>query len=301
MASEATNIDDLLTQGTSSLTPPTPESKSDLSEGIESPYHDSQQEESHDDYDKESASTSESEESQEDNHTKESKKEQDEYGNEKPKARTYTEEEVNERINKAVRDRLARGNQQNQSINQQAQEQSKDFEYNPESSESWESQLEKFVEKTISKLSHKQSQQVQREKEVAQQAEFEEKFSRGMSKFSDFREVVSSQPVTDAMTYALRGLNDPAAFIYAASKRFPQELERISKIADPIAQVMEMGGLEKSMRKSTQSTSAPKPISKSKEDGLMPTTQKKKEPTIEDLIAASDAKRRAQLQQKRGR
>ena len=297
MSAEATNIDDLLTQGNSSLTPPTPESKTESVEIDnyygEEPVEEESAEEEH------QADVDDSKDEYSDK--KSAKEEQDEYGNSKPKSRTYTEEEVNDRINKAVRDRLARGNQQNQGINQQAQEQSKDFEYNPESSESWELQLEKFVEKTISKLSHKQSQQVQREKEVAQQAEFEEKFSRGMSKFSDFREVVSSQPVTDAMTYALRGLNDPASFIYAASKRFPQELERISKLSDPIAQIMEMGGLEKSMRKSTQSTSAPKPISRSKEDGLMPTTQKKKEPTIEDLIASSEAKRRAMLQQKRSR
>jgi hypothetical protein len=103
------------------------------------------------------------------------------------------------------------------------------------------------------------------------------------------------------MTYALRGLSDPAAFIYAASKRHPQELARISQIADPAAQIMEMGRLEERMRKAPVGTKAPKPISKTRDEGGLPAQAKKKEQTIEDLIAHSDAKRRAQLQQKRGR
>jgi hypothetical protein len=228
--------------------------------------------------------------------------EYDDYGNTKSPSKTYTEEEVNERINKAVRERLARGNNQNQQqpTQQQVAQQAEGFDYNPDSEESWESQLEKFVEKTVSKIGQKQAQQQQQAKDQAHQAEFEDKFTRGMSRFSDFREVVASQPVTDPMTYALRGLTDPAAFIYAASKRHPTELARISQIADPAVQIMEMGRLEERMRKTAPGTKAPKPISKSRDDASMPVSQKKKEPSIEDLIAASDAKKKAQFNQKRG-
>jgi len=76
------------------------------------------------------------------------------------------------------------------------------------------------------------------------------------------------------MTYALRGLPDPAAFIYAASKRHPQELARISQIGDPAAQIMEMGRLEERMRKSAPSTKAPRPVSKSRDDASMPVSSR---------------------------
>ena len=76
----------------------------------------------------------------------------DDYGNTKTPPRTYTEEEVNERINKAVRERLSRGDNTNQQpTQQQVVQQAQGFEYNPDSEESWEGQLEKFVRRTVSK------------------------------------------------------------------------------------------------------------------------------------------------------
>jgi len=302
MATEFGNIDDMLMGGTSSLTPPTPESKpeEELQQGPDDIYQESEPQESHDDHTSEPDEESDPEESPEDDHKKEP--DYDDYGNAKTPSKTYTEDEVNERINKAIRERLARGNNQNQQpTQQQVAQQAQGFEYNPDSEESWEGQLEKFVEKTVSKIGQKQAQQQQQARDEAHQAEFEDKFTRGMGRFSDFREVVGSQPVTDPMTYALRGLSDPAAFIYAASKRHPQELARISQIQDPAAQIMEMGRLEERMKKSAPGTKAPKPISKTREDGSMPVKSKKTEPSIEDLIAKSDAKRKAQLNQKRGR
>lgn len=300
MATEFGSIDDMLMGGDSSLTPPTPESKQD-DLPPETPENLYDEEES---YNNDTESHEEEEQEQEEpeqEQESEKKLELDEYGNEKAAPRTYTEEEVNERINKAIRDRLARGNVQNQQPTQQQVDQAKGFEYDPESEGNWETQLEKFVEKTFSKMTQKQEQQKQQARDEQQQAEFEDKFSRGMSRFSDFREVVSAQPVTDPMTYALRGLSDPAAFIYAASKRHPQELARISQIPDPAAQIMEMGRLEERMKKAPVGTKAPKPISRSRDDGGMPSKSKSTEPTIEDLIAKSDAKRKAQLNQKRGR
>lgn len=306
MATEVSNIDDLLMGGNSPSIPATPESRyeeqetPDTSYGdIESPEaqdHDSQEE----DHTEEPQDTRSLKDDSEEEHTKEP--EYDDYGNNKTPAKTYTEDEVNERINKAVRERLARLDNKNQQPTQpQVTQQAQDFEYNPDSEESWEGQLEKFVERTVSKISQKQIQQQQQAKDEAHQADFEDKFSRGMGRFSDFREVVGSQPVTDPMTYALRGLSDPAAFIYAASKRHPQELSRISQIGDPAAQIMEMGRLEERMRKSSPGTKAPKPISKSREDSSLPVKGKKTEPSIEDLIANADSKRKQQLNQKRGR
>jgi hypothetical protein len=300
MATEVSNIDDLLIGGNSPSIPTTPESRYEEQEetldtaygDIESPPEDARELES---------PKEESEDSENDD-SKEIEQDYDDYGNTKTPPKTYTEEEVNERINKAVRERLARGDNKNQQpTQQQMAQQAQGFEYNPESDESWEGQLEKFVERTFSKISKKQEQQQQQARDEQVQAEFEDKFSRGMNRFSDFRDVVGSQPVTDPMTYALRGLPDPAAFIYAASKRHPQELSRISQIQDPAAQIMEMGRLEERMRKAAPSSKAPKPISKSRDDAGLPIKGKKNEPTIEDLIARSDAKRKQQLNQKRGR
>lgn len=300
MATEVSNIDDLLMGGSSPSIPATPESRyeeqpetPDTSYGdIDSPEPDARDLES----------PQEEHEEPEAEEPKEREEDYDDYGNTKTPPKTYTEEEVNERINKAVRERLSRGDNKNQQpTQQQVAQQAQGFEYNPDSEESWEGQLEKFVERTVSKIGQKQAQQQQQARDEQVQADFEDKFSRGMNRFSDFRDVVGSQPVTDPMTYALRGLPDPAAFIYAASKRHPQELSRISQIQDPAAQIMEMGRLEERMRKAAPSTKAPRPVSKSREDSSLPVKGKKTEPSIEDLIAKSDAKRKQQLNQKRGR
>lgn len=220
----------------------------------------------------------------------------DDYGNEKSKPKIYTEDEVNERINKAVRDRLSRMERnvghQNQNQNQQNNN------YSPSNNEDqdWQQQLEQFVEQTFNKISQKQVIQAQQYKEQQAQAQFEEKFHQGMDKFTDFRDVVGSQPITDPMTMALRGLNDPASFLYAASKRHPDELSRISQLIDPIAQMFEMGKLEEKMRKNAPATKAPRPITHTKDDSIFNQKDDKsrKEESIEDLIAKSDAKRRSQ-------
>lgn len=301
MATEFGNIDDMLMGGTTPSIPQTPESKPDteLQQGPDDIYGEPEPEESHDDHTSEPEEHGEPDESPEDKHTKEP--EYDDYGNAKAPPKTYTEEEVNDRINKAIRERLARGNnaQGQQPTAQQVAQEAQDFDYNPDSAETWETQLAKFVEKTVSNMSTKQAQQQQAQRDQAQQAEFEENFSRGMNRFGDFREVVASQPITDPMTYALREMQDPAAFIYAASKRQPGELARISALASPHAQMMEMAKLEERMRKTAPGTKAPKPVSKSRDDGSMPVTTKKKEASIEDLIASADAKRKAQLSQRR--
>ncbi|MFB1501500.1 hypothetical protein [Thiocapsa sp. N5-Cardenillas] len=223
----------------------------------------------------------------------------DDYGNPEPEKKTYTEDEVNERINKAIRDRLARLERNNQQPQQQPQQVSASqasagFEYNPDSSQDWQQQLESFVEQTVSKMTGRQQQQQQQQREQQAQAEFEIKFHQGMGKFQDFTDVVGQQPITDAMTIATRAMKDPASFLYAAAKRHAPELQRISQLPDQYAQMVEMGKLEERMRKTKEATKAPRPLSATKED----TTSKpvaKKDDGIDALIAQSDAKRRAQL------
>ena len=302
MATEFGNIDDMLAGGKTSQHPETPEHQPDIVEDSPDVSYDEPESSGETPFEPQDYEEGEPEEPEEPE-VKEPEQEYDEYGNAKAKPRTYTEDEVNERINKAVRERLARGNNNNNPAQQQqVQQQAKDFEYNPDAEGNWQQQLESFVEQTVSRMSQKEATRQQQYREEQAQAEFQDKFTQGMGKFSDFREVVGSQPVTDPMTIALRGMKDPASFIYAASKRNPQELQRISQLPDPVMQMVEMGKLEERMRKNAAGTKAPKPISRTREDAGLPVKDKKSsEPSIEDMIANADKKRMAQLKQRRAR
>lgn len=195
------------------------------------------------------------------------------------KERVYTEAEVNQ----MMRDRLARVKQERdaQPIQQTQQEVSQD-------SEGWETQLEQFIDNTLTKreqhIQHKNWQQ----QEQQRQAEFEIKFNSGAERYSDFESVVSGKPLTADMVLATRGMSDPAAFIYAAAKTQATELKRISEINDPVQVGIELGRLEERMKKSRGSVSnAPRPNIPLTGDSVHKT---KRELTIDEKIAA-DAKR----------
>jgi hypothetical protein len=187
----------------------------------------------------------------------------DEYGNPVEKPRMYTEEELQQRI----RERLSRGKHQEPVTQQQVNQEAKNFTPDPNSDESWEVQLEAFVERTIDKRQKKLSEQEWQAQEQARQSEFEDKFTSGMGKYQDFHQVVSKVPITNGVMLASRALDNPAAFVYAAAKLHPQELERISKISDPYAQSAEVGRLHERMVKARNAVSkAPKPIEAPKGD-----------------------------------
>lgn len=297
MTTETSSLDDLLMSAKNETQPAAPEHQPDIEDESNEPAE--SQEPSYE------LQSNENDADTEESNDEGEPSDYDDYGNAKAKARTYTESEVNERINKAVRERMARFDKNNQVGTQQQQMQqqvSQDFNYNPEGEGNWQQQLESFVEQTFNKISHRQINEATQRREAQAQAEFEDKFTQGMDKFGDFREVVGMQPITDPMTLALRGLSDPASFIYAASKNHSKELQRISQIPDHLAQIVEMGKLEERMRKNSPGTKAPRPISPSKEDAsIRVNTKKDGEPSIEDLIAKSDAKRRAQRDQRRGK
>jgi hypothetical protein len=231
----------------------------------------------------------------------------DDYGNEtvKSESKTYTEEEVNERINKAVRERLARLKESSPAPNQQPtmqqQQQAADagFQYDENSAQDWQQQLKQFIRQTNEEVMREQYQRQQSEREQAAQIQFEEKFHSGMSKFQDFREVVGSQPITDAMTVATRSMKDPAAFLYAASKRHGDELKRIAGLSDPYSQMVEMGRLEERMKKTRAMTQAPRPIGNTREDSTVREPDKR-EPTIEDLMAQADERKLRKMKARRG-
>jgi len=179
----------------------------------------------------------------------------DEYGNPIEKPKIYTEDEVN----RLIRERLSRGKyaeQQQQPVQQQQSQQQP-----AEQEENWQQELEKFVEQTIDKRQSKLAEEQWKQQELARQAEFEAKFSEGASKYNDFRQVIAGKPITANMLLAARNLENPAAFVYGASKFHAQELDRISKISDPYAQAAEVGRLHERMVKSKNVISgAPKPI-----------------------------------------
>lgn len=192
----------------------------------------------------------------------------DEYGNPVEKPKTYTEEEVQ----RMIRDRLARGKHTEPPTPQEVKQATDNFQADPNNEDSWEVQLEQFVEKTIEKRQAKQSELQWRQQEQARQAEFESKFSSGMNKYQDFHQVVSGKPITDSMMMATRNLENPAAFVYAASKMHAGELDRISRIPDNAAQMVEIGRLhERMVKESRVISSAPKPLAAVKGD--MPVKQ----------------------------
>jgi len=304
MTNEVSSIDDMLTQSQNpgTTTPQAPEQESDYDN-----YSDNDSNIDNSNLSNSEIETSDNEDSHRDEQQENDSqtRQYDDYGNEKQGSKTYTEDEVNERINKAVRERLARANNhanQQPAQQQQIQQQAQGFEYNPESDGNWQQQLEAFVEQTFQKMTQKTAQRQQQEMERIAESEFLDKFSSGMERFNDFKDVVGSQPISDPMALALRGINDPAAFIYAASKRNPQELERIYKLKDPYSQMVEIGKLEERMRKRPQGTNAPRPLGRSHEDAPMKYVDKsKKEDSIEDMIHKAEQKKLEKLRKIRGK
>lgn len=206
----------------------------------------------------------------------EAETDEDDYGNKVGKPKMYSEEEVQ----RMIRERLQRG-RQSQPEQTQVQEAAKDFKADPESDESWEVQLGNFVENKIAQIEQKKQEKAWKQQEELSQAEFEDKFERGMSKYQDFDNVVKGKPITASMMMATRSMENPAAFLYAACKQQPGEVERIAKIQDPYAQIAEMGRLEERMKKSRVLTSAPKPAKRISGD----TTDAAPKHSIDQLIA----------------
>jgi hypothetical protein len=184
----------------------------------------------------------------------------DEYGTEIPKPeKVYTKAEVEAMI----RDRVARMKQSDFQPQQSTQPES---EYQATEGD-WEAQLESFIDNTLSKREQKIQQQRWQQQAQEAQAQFEIKFNDGVAKYTDFEQVVYGKALTPQMVLATRGMNDPAAFIYAAAKTQGKELERIAQIGDPMTQAVEMGQLAERMRKARSNVSqAPRPIEAPKGD-----------------------------------
>lgn len=304
------SIDDLLMGGNTSQQPMSPEEKMQNEvEPVEemeneTPEYDTDEDSSQpltDDEDSDREDDAPDEDSDEESDKKEY--DEDEYGNKK------------ERMSKGMKDRLDRKEKQHQreveqrdrEINElraqlqqqgasrEVQQAAKDFEFNPDAEGDWQQQLAQFVRQEVKSMARNEQAEQERVRDAQVQQEFERKFSEGMNKFDDFREVIKSLPcdITDPMTLATRSMENPAAFLYAAAKRHPQELERISKLRDPYGQMMEMGKLEERMRRNKPTTKAPRPLGRAPEDATARTKPKEKDSSGDDLLAKADAKRLA--------
>jgi hypothetical protein len=200
----------------------------------------------------------------------------DEYGNKVGKKKMYSEEEVQNMI----RERFNRGRWKEQEA-PQIRKDAENFEPDSESEESWEVQLDKHIDKRIETRERRAQELDWKKREEETQAQFEVKFSQGMSKYDDFGDVVKGKPITNHMMMATRSFNDPASFIYAAAKLHAKELDRIANIPDTVAQIAEMGRLEERMRKAKATASSHKPVQKHAGDAASEVDAR---PNIDQLI-----------------
>lgn len=215
----------------------------------------------------------------------------DDYGNKVPKSKVYTEEEVQAMIRKRLKlhheEKAAQQPQQYQPPAQQYQQQD-NFQHDETSELPWEVQLENHIKQTVQKIETEKHQLAWKAEQERAQVEFEHKFTSGMAKYQDFTDVVAGKPITNGIMMAARSMADPAAFIYAAAKQQPKELERIAQITDPYVLAAEVGRLEERMKKARNISRAPKPPTKTRGDiadkGFAKTN-------IDDLIR-HDAKRK---------
>lgn len=214
----------------------------------------------------------------------------DDYGNELPKERVFTEAEVQA----LIKDRLSRGKYSEQPVQPTPQEvkaATEDFQADPNSEESWEKQLEAFVDSRLEAKEKKVAERQWQERERKVQAEFEAKFTMGVQRYKDFEKVVAGKPITNEMMMAVRTMPDPAAFIYAAAKQQPKELERIAAIPDAYQQATEMGRLEERMKKARTVSHAPKPLARTKGDAATGKDASGARRSVDSLIQ-EDAKRK---------
>jgi hypothetical protein len=273
---------------TSNIKEDAPEENENISEDSETESQDYEEsnEESSEDY------SDYSEEDSEEGSDEDESSSIDEYGN-KQKEKVYTQTEVNEMFRRRYKnnpeamqahDEFMRSQQSN------PPEQQKKY-----SEDDWEAQLKEVIIQTVREDAAAEKQKAYQSEQAAIQAEqaakqeaYNNEFMDKASKFNDFEDVVKGK-ISEAMYHAASAASNPAAFIYAACKRAPQEVERIRGIENPIAQMVEFGKLEEKMKTSKKSTKAPKPVSRSGSGKSVP--YKSSGQSIEEKIAESNERR----------
>lgn len=301
---DISSIDDLLATGKTSSQPAAPEHQyQEIPEEIEEMESESSEYDEPEQNNEERQSHEENHDDATDSDDDEIKSQEDEYGNKKE----VLSKNMQKRIKKIEQKHAAeiaelRAQLVQAGASREVQKAAEDFKFDPASEDDFEEQFAQMVRQTIAKDEQMRNQKAIQQQEYQEEQEFRGRFEKGMHRFDDFIEVVNDKPIDAAMTMALRGIQDPAAFIYAASKRMPKELERISQLKSPHDRYAEMIRLESKLRSTKPSTKAPRPLGRSQDDTNTHAAPKKKnEETIEDLIAKSEVKKLAMLKQRRGR
>src|SRR5690606_4652462 len=209
---------------------------------------------------------------------------------EKPEPKRFTEDEVNERINRAAGERYERFER-----NSQGAAPKPDNQEAAQGEEQCQEQLTTCVESTVSNLSVKQQGEEAQLREQQARAEFEQKIISGRQRFKDYDAVVTGAPVSQPMLEASRGLDDPAAFWYTAQKRAPDDVKAISQMENAYAQMIAIGKLDDKLRAQKKITSTPKPIQKVT-GGV--SGKDSRELTIEEQIERSNKERLANLRRR---
>jgi hypothetical protein len=222
---------------------------------------------------------------------------EDDYGNQETKENEAIRERLARQARKHEAEVAALHARYNAEQQQQVQKATRDFEYDENSEGDWQQQLESFVKKTVQNMGAETRQQQERQREIQAQAEFEVRFNQDAERFGDFEDTMAELKATlsPPMVYATRAMKNPAAFLYAAAKKNPAELERIASMQDPYAQVAAIGALEVSLRKQGSQTKAPKPIGRGHEDGNIPKAREAREESIEEKMHAFEAQKRKRM------
>jgi hypothetical protein len=199
----------------------------------------------------------------------------------KAEEKKYTDSDMQ----RMIRERLERVKQT--ATPAQVQEIAKDFKSStPDATvEQWEKEFDAHVNKTLDQREEKAKVLRMQEHENKIQKEYENRFADGMGKYQDFWEVVNKNPITPPMMIATRSMENPAAFLYAASKLHPETLTRIAGMTDHAAQMVEIGRLEERMIKASRSTKAPRPLERIQGDDFEDRTPAPKEKSIDERIA----------------
>jgi len=227
-----------------------------------------------------------------------------EYGLETEAPKTYTKAEMDEYANRLMRERVARferNNQQQPTQQQQQQAAQQGFQYDENSTQDWQQQLEQFFDQAADRREQRKAEALQVAVQQEEMQQLGTKFQSGMRKFDDYHAVLAGKKVTDAMVMAASDINDPAALFYAAAKRMPDELAKIAEIKSPYAQAAAIGRLDEKLRKaSVKVSSAPKPISPTKTDTTTAFQPKQTSGNeLDDLLLADKKSRLASISSRR--
>lgn len=190
----------------------------------------------------------------------------------------YTDSDVN----KMIRDRLDRMKQTASPA--QVDAIAKEMKSDPNDQDAWKQEFIDIVKQVNKEENQKSERQKMEQDEIKRQSEFESKMNSGETKYKDFWKILNTAPITPTIMIGAREMEDPASFLYAASKLYPDELGKIAKMDNPAALMVQLGKLEERMKRNAKTTAAPRPLTPMRGDFHGEDAPQKHEPTIDERI-----------------